>query len=1064
MTDDLTFITNEDSNKLLDRFKTLIKDTEFFDCLVGYFYSSGFNHLYKSLEETKKIRILIGINTDFITYNLIEKSKEAQQKFNFSHKETKEQFSDRLIEEMEDSEDSMEVEDGIRKFIDWLRSGKLEIKVFPTERIHAKLYIMSLKKDEMDVGRVITGSSNFTAAGLKDNLEFNVELKNRSDYEFSIGKFNQLWKQCVDVSEEYIQTVNKKTWLNDSVTPYDLYLKFLYEYLKEKINIDKEEIKRSFLPEGFMDLQYQRDAVKDAKMKLDEYNGVFISDVVGLGKTFICALLAQQLDGRTLVIAPPILVDRYNPGSWPNVFGDFGVRGPEFESRGKLDKLLDKGVDKYQNIIIDEAHDFRNEATLGYEKLSRICKGKKVILVSATPMNNSPRDILNQIKLFQKPHKSTLPHPEVRDLENYFNKLDNRLKHLDRRKDRIEYIRIVQENADDVREKILQYIMVRRTRSSIIKYYGKDLEKQGLKFPEVGDPQQLYYHFDEELDLVFNRTLELITTGFIYARYTPLLYLKRKLNPLEEASQRNMGKFMKILLLKRLESSFHAFKQSINRFIYSYDNFITHFRKGNVYVSKKYINKIFELLEDDDIETVERMMSEGRVTTYKSSDFDSQFIKDLESDLKLLKEIQKMWEGITQDPKLDKFIEVLKNDPNLRNNKLLVFSESKETVYYLEKKLNPLFNNKVLGFSGDSPESDRTKIIKNFDANERKPENDYYILISTDVLSQGVNLHRSNVVINYDIPWNPTRMMQRVGRVQRVDTKFNDIFIYNFFPAGQINENISLQEAAEAKIAAFIEMLGNDSKLLTDEEIKTHDLFNRLTSKETITGEEEEEDHELKYLTLMRQIRDEQPELFEKIKRLPKKARTARKYPTATNSLLTFFRSGNLRKMYQTHDLEAVELDFLDAAEILETEPGTPSHKITADFYDHLNVNKKEFDIVFDVEYEEPVRKGGKSHQKHLINIIRATLNKQKEFTELDEDYLKSVLKMLKEGTFPPVILKNINKKLNNIDGKPEPFKILSIIKANIPEEYFEEIEVKEDIEVPSPREVILSEYLIKGG
>lgn len=1061
MTSDQTFITNEEGNKLLVRFSELIENTQFFDCLVGYFYSSGFHSLYKSLEGTDKIRILIGISTDPETFRLLQKS---QKTLKFSNKETKEHFSGKIISEMEDSHDTFQVEEGVKKFLEWIESGKLEIKVYPHEKIHAKLYIMSFKEGNIDKGRVITGSSNFTKAGFKDNLEFNVELKNRSDYDFSIEKFNLLWKKGVDVSEEYVQTVNNKTWLNDSITPYDLYLKFLYEYLKEKINIDKEEIKRSFLPEGFMDLQYQRDAVKDAKMKLDEYNGVFISDVVGLGKTFICALLAQQLDGRTLVIAPPILVDRDNPGSWPNVFGDFGVRGPEFESRGKLDKLLDKGVDKYQNIIIDEAHDFRNEATLGYEKLSRICKGKKVILVSATPMNNSPRDILNQIKLFQKPHKSTLPHPEVRDLENYFNKLENHLKHLDRRKDRVEYLRIVQENADDIREKILQYIMVRRTRSSITKYYGKDLEKQGLKFPEVGDPQQLYYHFDEELDLVFNRTLELITTGFIYARYTPLLYLKRKLNPLEEASQRNMGKFMKILLLKRLESSFHAFKQSINRFIYSYENFITHFRKGNVYVSKKYINKIFELLEDDDIETVERMMSEGKVTNYKSSDFDSQFIKDLESDLKLLKEIQKMWEGITQDPKLDKFIEVLKNDPNLRNNKLLVFSESKETVYYLEKKLNPLFNNKVLGFSGDSPESDRTKIIKNFDANERKPENDYYILISTDVLSQGVNLHRSNVVINYDIPWNPTRMMQRVGRVQRVDTKFDEIFIYNFFPAGQINKNISLQEAAEAKIAAFIEMLGNDSKLLTDEEIKTHDLFNRLTSKETITGEEEEEDHELKYLTLMRQIRDEQPEQFEKIKRLPKKARTARKYPNNDNSLLTFFRSGNLRKMYQTQDLEAVELDFLEAAEILETKPGTPSHKITSDFYRHLEINKIQFDEVFDIAEEEPTHKGGQSHSNKLTKIIRATLRLQKGFTELDEDYLKKVLEMLKEGTLPPVILKNVNKELNNIDGEPDPFKILSRIKANIPEEYFEETKVNKDIDIPSPREVILSEYLIKGG
>lgn len=1063
MTSDLTFITNEDSNKLLERFRTLIKDTEFFDCLVGYFYSSGFNYLYKSLENTEKIRILIGISTDKRTFDLIQKSRESQEQFYLSHKETKEDFSNKIVTEMQNSKDSYEVEEGIRKFIQWIQSGKLEIKVFPTERIHAKLYIMSFKEADRDEGRVITGSSNFTAAGLRDNIEFNVELKNRADYEFSKNKFNELWQQSVDVSEEYVQTVNQKTWLNDSITPYQLYLKFIYEYLKEKINIDKEEIQRGLLPDGFKDLQYQRDAVKDAKLKVEEYGGVFLSDVVGLGKTYIGAMLAQQLEGRTLVIAPPILIDKDNPGSWPNVFGDFGVRGPEFESRGKLDKILERGVDKYLNVIIDEAHDFRNEATLGYEKLSRICKGKKVILVSATPMNNTPIDILSQIKLFQKGHKSTLPNPEVRDLDKYFRKLQNRLKTLDRRKDRDEYLSIVQENSNEIRENVLQYLMVRRTRSSIVKYYGEDLERQGLKFPDVEDPIPIYYHFDSDLDFIFDRTLHLITNEFYYSRYTPLLYLKRKLTPIESVSQRNMGKFMKILLLKRLESSFFAFKQSVKRFIYSYENFIHHYRKGNVYVSKKHINKVFEFLENDDMDSVLKMIYDDKATKYQASEFDSEFLKELEHDQKVLKEIDEMWDGMDQDPKLDEFIDVLRNDNNLRNSKLLIFTESKETAFYLENKLNPLFENKVMAFSGESLESSRKTIIKNFDANHRNPDDDYRILISTDVLSQGVNLHRSNVVINYDIPWNPTRMMQRVGRVQRVDTKFDEIFIYNFFPAGQINKNISLEEAAESKIAAFIEMLGNDSRLLTDEEIKSHDLFDRLTSKETITGEEEEEDHELKYLTFLRKIRDEEPDLFEKIKRLPRKARTGRQYPSILeNSLVTFFKSGNLRKIYQTTNGESEELDFLEAALILETDPETKSKRIDPEFYDHLDLNKEAFDSVFEVE-EEPVRKGGSVHARKLIKIIKAILQMQKEFTELDEDYLEDVLQMLDDGILPPVVTKKLIKELNNIN--PEPLAILSKIKANIPDEYFQDLDDDLDsVDYSHPREVVLSEYLIKGG
>ncbi len=189
MTSDLTFITNEEDKNLLNRFATLIKDTRFFDCLAGYFYTSGFHSLYKSLEKTENIRILIGISTNKETFDLVQEAKkENQETLQLSHKETKDEFSNQLVNEMETSKDSFEVEEGVKKFIEWLRSGKLKIRVFPAETIHAKLYIMTFKEGDRDAGRVITGSSNFTKAGLRDNIEFNVELKNRSDYDFALKK------------------------------------------------------------------------------------------------------------------------------------------------------------------------------------------------------------------------------------------------------------------------------------------------------------------------------------------------------------------------------------------------------------------------------------------------------------------------------------------------------------------------------------------------------------------------------------------------------------------------------------------------------------------------------------------------------------------------------------------------------------------------------------------------------------------------------------------------------------------------------------------------------------
>ena len=366
MNSDLTFITNEADQTLKDRFEVLIKDSRFFDCLVGYFYSSGFHAIYKSLEKTEKIRILIGISTSRQVFDLIDSSAntfsqlsniytpqsplnpdktfltsatsaEEQLQFRFSHSQVKEEFEAIIIDELERSEDKKETEEGVAKFIEWIKSGKLELRAYPSQNIHAKLYIMTFIEGDRDIGRVITGSSNFTQAGLVDNLEFNVELKNRADYDFALEKFNDLWKFAVDVGDKYAETIQTRTWLNNTITPYQLYLKFLYEYFRDKIT-QTDEVFYKYVPVDFKKLEYQKQAVLNAKKILNEYGGVFISDVVGLGKTYISALLANQLDGRTLVIAPPILLDKNNPGSWPNVFSDFRVHA-DFESIGKLDHL-----------------------------------------------------------------------------------------------------------------------------------------------------------------------------------------------------------------------------------------------------------------------------------------------------------------------------------------------------------------------------------------------------------------------------------------------------------------------------------------------------------------------------------------------------------------------------------------------------------------------------------------------------------------------------------------------------------------------------------------------------
>lgn len=1060
MSTDLTFITNENGKHLKDRFKILIKDSRYFDCLVGYFYTSGFHAIYSSLENTEKIRILIGISTDRKTYDLIiESRKDEQLELQFSHYETK-QFVEGLVEkELEESEDNRNVESGVAKFVEWVRNGKLEVRVYPSQSIHAKVYIISFHEHDRDSGRVITGSSNLTQAGLVDNLEFNVELKNSADYHFAKEKFNSLWKDSVDVSEKYIETIESKTWLNQNVTPYQLYLKFLYEYFKDDLN-RTDEVFAKYLPNNFLKLEYQEQAVLNAKKILEEYGGVFISDVVGLGKTYIATLLAGQIDGRTLVIAPPVLLDRENPGSWPNAFTDFRIPA-DFESIGKLDDILDRGTEKYDNIVIDEAHRFRTETNTTYEKLAEICRGKKVILVTATPYNNTPKDILSQIKLFQNSRKSTIPN--LPDLESFFNGLDKKLRELDRQVDYGEYIKTVKNNSVEIREKVLKYLMVRRTRTEIVKYFGDDLASQNLKFPEIENPEPLFYELNDEEDTIFNETIELLSKEFRYARYTPMLYYKGDLSQLELQSQKNMGSFMKILLVKRLESSFHAFRNSVERFIYSYEIFIKEFERGNVFLSKKHMNKIFELLENDNDEAVQNLIDEGKAERFDSKDFKEEFISDLKSDVEVLNKIKSLWKLVKRDPKLDALLKYGENNKILLENKVILFTESKETAEYLALNINKKYKNIALCLSGSSGETTREAVIDNFDAKARHAKNDYRLLITTEVLSEGVNLHRSNVVVNYDIPWNPTRMMQRVGRINRVDTGFDRIYTFNFFPTKQSNDQIKLKEAAESKINAFLTLLGGDAALLTEgEPVESHELFNRLVSKKTVTGEDDDEVTELKFLSVIKEIRDKKPDFFEKIKKLPRKARTGKIMNEYRDSLLTYFRKGKIQKFFLANSNDiALELDFITAASVLESNETENKCKLPPSYFDLLDKNKDSFIEATTEEMTEVYVKKGKDSGHQILKLLKLVMKDMKQLTDDQEEYLKKVYSRLEHGGLPKQTTKEALKALENLgDEMINPLKIIAVLKINIPERLLQKHYAEINPRSEGKREVILSMYL----
>ena len=857
-----SFITNEEGNKLHERFNEILNVSQFFDCLVGYFYVSGFYKLENSLENVEKIRILIGMGTDTNTFELINASHDEV----ISSADVKKKINENIIKEMERSKDTSDVERGAKKFVKWLQDDKLEIRAYKERKTHSKLYVMSFPDGSIDDGRVITGSSNLTQPGLTYNLEFNVELSRPEDYEYAKNKFNELWENSIPVTEDYVKTLPEKTWINDTITPYELYLKFIYEWLYEQINNDKKELESGYFPKDFKYLAYQRDAVIKAKEIVEEHNGVFLSDVVGLGKTYMGSLLAKELPGTTLVIAPPRLVDEHNPGGWRRVLNEFEVKYI-IESRGKLDKILENySPEQYQNVIIDESHEFRNEDTQGYELLSQICQGKRVILISATPFNNSISDLLSQIKLFQKSHRSTLPNPKVRDLENYFKGLLKKISQYDKKENPNEYIQINQDVAKDIRENVLRYLMVRRTRLSIMENYNEDLKKNNMEFPNVQPPHKIYYEFDEYINIIFDETLRIITQELNYAKYSPLSekYFKKPDSRYQNA-QIMMANFIKILLVKRLESSVSSFKKSVANSIRVHETVLNNLiNNGKFFTSRDYNRKIYELIANDDIDAIQRLIDEDKANEYSADEFNPIFEEDLNEDLILFKKIAKMWESVEDYPKQQVFINLLNTE--LKGKKIIIFTEFIDTAESIEKIVKENVTDRVLIITGKSSPGVLEDVRKNFDANYEieNQRDDYDILITTDVLSHGVNLHRANIVMNYDIPWNPTKMMQRVGRVQRLGTKFKNIHIYNFFPTEPIENEIFLETSAKNKIASFIELLGNDSQLLTDEPIRSYDLFDKLNSVD-LEDDDVFVDNELPYLSLLRNIMDNDIKLFKKI-------------------------------------------------------------------------------------------------------------------------------------------------------------------------------------------------------
>lgn len=977
----IQFFTNRDNNNLLTKFQGVLEhipNLHSFDALVGYFRSTGYFKLRPFLENIHQIRILVGINVD----QLVAHYTALGQQYLKDPIETKEAFLERLKTDIEEAEYNKDIENGIFLFIEDIVTGKIQIKAHPEKNLHAKIYIFKPENfNPNSTGTVITGSSNFTDNGLgtseKSNYEFNVELRRYDDIKFASDEFEALWLEAIDILPIDVQGLKKVTYLNDEFTPFELYIKLLIEYFGRRIDYDPANVDL-LLPDNYKRLTYQAEAALEGYEKLTKYNGVFLADVVGLGKTIIASIIAKKFvfengyHSKILIVYPPAL-----EANWKKTIKDFHIwNNCSFISTGSLHKVIDNEIldypnaDEYDLIIIDEAHKFRNDTSQMYEKLQTITKTdrripgvdgdvkKKVMLLTATPLNNHPADIENQVYLFQDKRACLLPAVPGKDLQAFFTPLKEEYDKL--KKDRVLNVRKVKAIFDKIRDKVVEPLVIRRTRNDITNNpeYLKDINEQGIEFPKINPPNQVNYEFDDNLSQLFDKTITLLTGldengrevgGLGYYRYRAIEYLineedRKRYGDVESISGR-LSAIMKTLLVKRLESSFHAFKMSLGRLLKNTDHMIKMFEDDKVYVAPDIdVNKY---LDEGDEEGLEAKINSkgGNNQIYQSKDFKETFIPLLKLDRKMVADLVEDWREINYDPKLEKFLLELKNTflkkSANHSGKLVIFTESKETMDYIEKATNEAGYTKTIGISANNRKEKEKTIRLNFDANQDKADwqNDLDFIFTTEVLAEGINLHRSNVIINYDVPWNSTRLMQRIGRVNRIGTEAKEINVFNFYPSDNSENQIQLTQTAIKKLQAFHSAFGEDSQIYSQlEEVGEAGLYGSKLKEEI--------NETLLFLQELRAFKKDNRKHFDAIVKIPQKARLARNaenvttHPVAKCSVTYLKSEGHPGVFYKIDDNSIVhELNFVEAAKIFKANKKEDAIKPLPEFH-HVQVNK----------------------------------------------------------------------------------------------------------------------------
>ncbi|MGP8199379.1 MAG: helicase-related protein [Limisphaerales bacterium] len=923
--------------KLVDHINRILSSTESARFAVGYFFLSGLESIAQWLAGVKELRLLIGNTTNRETleqlaegYRRLDLVSEAAEAEAYPKRaDTKRMAGETAgnirsaIELMDQTDEAQAV---VTTLVRMVEEKRLKVKVYTKGRLHAKAYIFDYGKvfdkggkpvERHEKGLAIIGSSNLTLSGVTHNTELNV-LVQGNDNHTELGKwFDALWDESQDFDEALMREMTQ-SWAVASVRPYDVYMKTLHTLVRDRLEgeDDKDILWDDEITKRLAD--FQKVAVRQAVQMVKDYGGAFVADVVGLGKSYIGAAIVKQFErtdhARALILCPAPLTDmweRYNEVYQLNarvLSMGFLREADDGSPNTLLENVLFKDRDF---VLIDESHNLRHRDTQRYKVVEAfLSTGRRCCFLTATPRNKSAWDVYSQIKLFHHDDKTDLP-VDPPDLKQYFKLIEDGERQL---------------------PDLLANILIRRTRNHILRWYGFDsathqqvdpsqfrdyLDGKKRAYVIVGGRHQFFpkrelqtieysientYHglYQELRGYIGKpsrrkepwRIIKPTGAELTYARYGLYNYVpgeKQKREPyasLHRAGATLRG-LIRILLFKRFESSVFAFKETVGRLLLVHERFLQALDQGFVPAGDEAQAILYEpnQAEEQDLMDALRQVS-GR---YDIADFDLSRLKPaIEHDVDLLRKILRCIEPITpeKDAKLQKLKEYLGKKP-LKDGKRLIFTQYADTARYLYDNLNPGGTRDDIDviFSGDKS---KARIVGRF-APKANPEyrftadeKELFTVVATDVLAEGLNLQDCDNIINYDLHWNPVRLIQRFGRIDRIGSDHDVVHGFNFLPETELDKHLDLKDKLHNRIQEIHDTIGEDSEILDRTEKLNEEAMYAIYEKQNGGQLSLFEDEEDEFLDLneaeeiLRQLRKENPAEYERIAELRDGIRAAK--------------------------------------------------------------------------------------------------------------------------------------------------------------------------------------------